>query len=197
MHDFLSQFLIHAGHWGYLVIFIVVTLECAAVFFLPAETLVVIGGFFAARGMFDVRTFIAVVILGAILGYSIGFGLGRRLGRLRLLHYGRWIGLDEKHFNRVDAFFARYGGAAVVFGRFTWLMRAFVSLAAGTSEMPFRRFIIFNIAGALLWAPTFTLLGYFVGANWGIVEHIMQQTSLVVLLVLVAIGSILWYRRGK
>jgi len=83
------------------------------IFFLPGETLVVIGGVFAAHGELELGNLIGVVSVGAILGYCIGFELGRRFGRVRLQNIGRRFGLREMHFNRVDTFFARYGGGAV------------------------------------------------------------------------------------
>ncbi|HEV3271673.1 MAG TPA: DedA family protein [Candidatus Methylacidiphilales bacterium] len=197
MHEHLFHFVGRMGHWGYLAIFVCVTLECSAIFFLPAETLVVIGGFFAARGELDLGDFIVVASIGAILGYCIGFDIGRKFGRPRLIHYGRWMGLDEKHFNRVDVFFTRYGGAAVFLGRFTSFMRAFVSLAAGSSNMPYRRFLFFNVTGGILWSAGFTLLGYFAGASWPLVEHLTGRASLIVILLLAVIGGLVWLRRKK
>jgi len=185
------------GHWGYLVVFICVTLECAAIFFLPGETLVVIGGFFAARGELELTDLIVFVSSGAILGYCIGFDLGRRFGRVRLLYFGRWVGLREKHFNRGNTFFARYGGGAVFLGRFTSFVRAFVSLAAGSSNMPYRRFLFFNVAGGILWSVSFALLGYFVGANWQIVECWAGRASLLAALILLVAGALVWLRRNK
>jgi len=197
MHEHLSHFLARTGHWGYLVVFIGVTLESAAIFFLPAESLVVIGGFLAARGTFELGEFIVVVLTAAILGPSLGFNLGRIFGRARLLHYGRWVGLNEKYFKRVDAFFARYGGPAVFLGRFTSIMRPFISLAAGFTDMPFRRFFCFNVAGAILWSVGFTLLGYFVGENWRTVERLVGRTSIIVILILIVIGGVVLIRREK
>jgi len=197
MHEHIFHFISRTGQWAYPVIFICVTLECAAVFFLPAETLVFIGGFFAARGQFEIRDFIIVVSAAAILGYCIGFDLGRRFGRPRLLRFGRWIGLDEKHFNRVDVFFARYGGAAVLLGRFTSFLRAFVSLAAGSSKMPYPRFLFFNVMGGILWSVVFALLGYFVGASWPIIERWVGRASLIVILILVVAGGLVWLRRER
>jgi len=197
MHEHLLHFVSRIGQWSYLGIFICVTLESAAIFFLPAESLVVIGGFFAARGQLALGDFIGVVSAGAILGYCIGFDLGRRIGRARLLHSGRWIGLNEKHFKRVDVFFAKYGGAAVFLGRFTSVMRAFVSVAAGFSEISYGRFLFFNVTGGILWAVAFSLIGYFVGASWHLVEHLMGGFSLIVILILIAGGGLAWLRRAK
>jgi len=197
MHEHLLHLLDRIGPWSYLAIFICVSLECAGVFFVPAESLVLTGGFFAARGQLNLAEFLAVVSAAAILGYSLGFDLGRRFGRPGFLHYGRWLGLNEKHFHKVDIFFVRYGGAAVFLGRFTWFMRAFVALVAGTSDLPYRRFLFFNILGGIFWAACFTLLGYFVGASWSIVEHWVGRTTLIAILILLVIGGLVWLRREK
>jgi membrane-associated protein len=197
MHEHLVNFVGYAGHWGYLVIFLVVTIECAAVFFLPGETLVLIGGFFAASGNLDLGDLIAVVAVAAILGYCMGFAMGRRFGRERVIQYGKWIGLKEKHFKRVDAFFEKYGGSAIFFGRFTSFMRAFVSLAAGTTGMRYSRFLFFNVAGGIVWSVVFTLIGYSVGAAWPRAEHWMARSTLVLLLAGILIGGVVWSRRRK
>lgn len=165
------------------------TLECAAIFFIPGESLVLIGGFFAARGHLDLIDLILVVSAGAILGYCIGFELGRRFGRPRLLQMGRWVGLREKHLDQGDAFFARYGGGAVFLGRFTWFRRPFVSLAAGSSNMTFRRFLFYNFAGGILWSATFALLGYCFGASWRTADRWMGDASLLGVLMLLVVGA--------
>ena len=83
MVDQLVNFVGHLGHWGYLVIFLVVALECQAILGLvmPGESLVLVGGFFAEQGVFDLAGLILVISLAAILGDSIGYELGRYLGR--------------------------------------------------------------------------------------------------------------------
>ena len=195
MLEDLLHFVGRMGHWGYLVIFITVTLECAAIFFLPGETLVVIGGVFAAHGELELKDLLVVVSAGAILGYCIGYDLGRRFGRVRLQNIGRQFGLREKHFNRVDTFFARYGGGAVFLGRFTSFMRAFVCLAAGSSNMTYRRFLLFNIAGGIVWSVSFTLLGYFIGASLKIAERWMGDVSLLAALIVLVVGATVWLKR--
>jgi undecaprenyl-diphosphatase len=195
MLEELLHFVGRMGHWGYLVVFITVTLECAAIFFLPGETLVVIGGVFAAHGELELGTLIGVVSVGAILGYTIGFEIGHRVGRVQLQNIGRRFGLREKHFNRVDSFFARYGGRAVFLGRFTSFMRAFVCLAAGSSKMPYRRFLLFNIAGGIVWSASFTLLGYFIGGSLKIAELWMGDVSLLVALIVLVVGATVWLNR--
>ena len=91
MLDALVTLVSRLGSWGYLVLFLGVTAECAAFLgvLVPGETLVVFGGVLAASGSLDLRVLLGVVCLGAILGDSLGYELGRRLGRPWLLRYGR------------------------------------------------------------------------------------------------------------
>jgi membrane protein DedA with SNARE-associated domain len=197
MLEHLIHFIGRVGHWGYLVIFIGVTLECAAFFFLPGESLVVIGGFYAARGQLDLRVLTVIVSVGAILGYCLGFELGRGLDRARILHLGRWVGLRERHFHKAETFFTQYGGRTVLIGRFTWVLRAFGALVAGSSKMPYRRFLFYNALGGILWSVGFLLLGYFVGASWPIIVRWIGRTDVFLGIILILVGEVLWVRRKK
>lgn len=197
MHEYLVNLVGRIGDWGYVVIFLVVAIECAAAFFLPGETLVLIGGFFAAEGELELGTLIVVVAVAAVLGYCAGYALGQKFGRARLIRYGKRFGVKEKHFQRVEIFFERYGGTAIFFGRFTSFMRAFVAMVAGMSGMRFSRFLFFNISGGIAWSITFTLIGYCVGAAWPVAEHWIARTALLVFLVIFIGGSWFWSRREK
>ena len=109
MLDYLINFISHRGHWGYLVIFLVVALECQALLGLviPGESLVLVGGFFAEQGEFDLDVLIFVISIAAILGDSIGYGLGRHLKRGWLVKHGRRFGLRLEHLGRVDDFLSK------------------------------------------------------------------------------------------
>ncbi len=185
------------GHWGYLVIFLAVTLESAAFlgFLVPGETLVLLGGFLAAQGMLDWGDLMVLVCIGAVLGDSIGYEAGRYLGPKRLLRFGRWFGLRQKHLERVEKFFRQHGGKAVFFGRFTALLRALTPFVAGSSGMHYLRFFLYNAAGGIVWGTGFTLLGYFVGASWQVVEHWIGQGSAIVGGVLVLLLALVWMWR--
>jgi membrane protein DedA with SNARE-associated domain len=195
MLDNLTNFIGRVGHWGYLIIFIGVTLECAALFFLPGESLVLFGGFLAGRGVLDWGDLAILVSMGAILGYCIGFEIGRRFGRRGVLRYGRWVGIGERHLDRIDAFFARHGGKTVLIGRFTSFFRPLVALAAGSAKLPFGQFLLYNVLGGILWSVTFVLLGYFFGASWQIIERSIGRAGGIVGLVLLFVGVGIWLWR--
>ncbi len=168
MLDHLTGSVGHLGHWGYLVIFLVVRLECQALLglFMPGESLVLLGGFFAEQGLLHPGILIGVVAGAAILGDSIGYELGRQLGRGWLLKQGERWGLRQQHLDRVDGFFLRHGGKAVFGSHFLHLLRALMPFVAGARRMRYPKFLLFNAAGCVVWATVFVFQGYWAGASW-------------------------------
>ena len=168
MLDTIINFVGPLGNWGYLVFFLLVVLECQAILglFMPGETLVLAGGFFAGQGLFDPGVLITVISSAAILGDSIGYQLGRYLGRGWLLKHGKRFGLRQEKLDRVDVFFVRHGGKAVFASHFMHLLRALMPFAAGSRRMPYQKFLLFNAMGCIIWANVFVLLGYFAGESW-------------------------------
>ncbi|MBI3491884.1 MAG: bifunctional DedA family/phosphatase PAP2 family protein [Acidobacteria bacterium] len=190
--DALLQRVSQLGHWGYVVIFVAATLESAAFLGLaiPGETLVLLTGFLASRGLLDIGDLIVVVSAGAVLGDSIGYELGRRLGREALIRYGRWIGLRSQHLDRVDTFFGRHGGKTIFLGRFIGFLRALAPFVAGSARMRYREFLPYNVAGGILWSVTFVLLGYLLGASWRHAEQWIGRASAVLGIVLVVVFAL-------
>jgi membrane-associated protein len=150
------------GAWAYPAVAAFAFLETAAFVGLlaPGETAVVVGGVVAERGGVELVPLIGLVWLAAAAGDLISFLLGRRLGRPFLERHGERFGLNAERMARVDRFYERHGGKAVLLGRFTGLIRAVSPFVAGASGLGLRRFVVWSLAGALLWASTFTLVGY-------------------------------------
>lgn len=201
MQQYLIDLITRLGQWDYLVIFIGAALESAAFLGLvvPGESLVLVAGFFANQHVLDLDVTMLVATVGAIVGDNIGYRLGSRLGRAWLLRYGRHLGLRERHVERAETFFARYGGRAVFLGRFIGFARALVPFVAGASHMRYRQFLVYNAVGAALWAVAFTLLGYFLGASWAVAEQWIGRGSVIMggTLLLIGIAVWLWRRRER
>lgn len=185
------------GHWGYVLIFLGATLESAAFLGLvvPGESLVIVAGFLAAQGWLDLDVLIVTVALGATLGDSIGYEMGRRVGRPALLHHGSRFGLNHARLDQADALFARHGSKAVFLGRFVGFARALVPFLAGSSRMPYRKFLSYNAMGAVLWASGAALLGYFLGAGWRTAERWIGRASAIVGGILVFALLLVWVWR--
>jgi membrane-associated protein len=150
------------GEWAYLAVPALAFLETAAFvgLLVPGETAVVVGGVVAERGDVALPAMIALVWLGAMTGDLVSFGLGRRLGRPFLDAHGARLRIRPEHVERVEHFFGRYGGRAVLVGRFVEILRALTPFVAGASRLPLRRFLPYSVLGALGWAATFTVVGY-------------------------------------
>jgi membrane-associated protein len=114
--------------------------------------------------------------------------MGRRLGRPWLDRHGKRFGFHHGRLAQIDALFARFGGIAVVVARFVGFLRAVTPFVAGASHMPYARFLLFNAVGAWLWAITFVLLGYFLGASWRIAERWIGRAGLIVAVVVLGVA---------
>ena len=150
------------GAWAYPVVGGFAFLETGAFVGLavPGETAVVVGGVVAARGEIELVPLIGIVWLAATAGDLGSFLLGRRLGRNFLVRRGPRLGLGPERLARVERFYDRHGGKAVLVGRFAGVVRAVSPFLAGASGFALRRFLPWSAAGALMWATTFTLVGY-------------------------------------
>lgn len=197
MLDYLINLIGRVGNWAYLVIFLGATLESAAFLGLivPGESVVLVAGFFAAQGLLDLDGLIVTVAIGAAIGDSIGYELGRRLGRPGLLRYGSRFGLNQARVRRADEFFARHGGKSVFLGRFVGFARALVPFLAGSSRMPYLRFLPYNALGAVLWSAVVVLLGFFLGASWRVAERWIGAASAIIGGVIVFILALAWLWR--
>ncbi|MGC4109791.1 MAG: DedA family protein [Nocardioides sp.] len=184
--------------WIALLIIVALVFGEAALFFgfvLPGETAVVYGGVLADAGKVSVLLVLVLVILAAVVGDSVGFEVGRALGP-RLLR----APVLRNHTERVElaqAYLRRRGGRAVVMGRFTAFLRAVMPGLAGASRMEYRRFLVFNVIGGVIWATACVLLGFFAAHSIGTITHALGVTSGVIVVVLLVGVLWAWHRRSR
>ena len=162
---------------------------------MPGETLLLAGAFLAARGLLSLPAVIGLAALAAILGDNAGYWIGRRGGRPLLERRGRLVGLTPERLAALDAFFARHGAATVLFARFVTGLRVFAALFAGVSRLPWRRFLLYNAAGAVGWATAVGLAGFFFGESWRLLERWVGRTGLFAVGLAAAVGLVVLARR--
>ncbi len=150
------------GVWTYLLVGVLAFLETGAFVGLvaPGETAVLVGGVVAGQGEISPVLLIALVWACAVAGDVTSYTLGRRLGRAWLLRHGPRLKITEARLEQVEEFFDKRGGVTILIGRFIGLIRALAPFIAGTSRMPLRKFLPFDIVGAGLWSALFVMLGY-------------------------------------
>jgi membrane protein DedA with SNARE-associated domain/diacylglycerol kinase family enzyme len=187
------------GAWAYPAVAGFAFLETGAFVGLavPGETAVVVGGVVAARGDVEVVPLIGLVWLAAWAGDLVSFVLGRRLGRSFLERHGSRLRLGPERLEHVERFYARHGGKAVLVGRFAGVIRAVSPFLAGASGFALRRFLPWSAAGALLWAATFTLVGYGFSESFAESGDAAARIALgAAALVAVTYAATVWVRSG-
>jgi membrane protein DedA with SNARE-associated domain len=124
---------------------------------------------------------IAVGTAGSIVGSLPWYWAGRTLGLERLKRWaangGRWLTLSAEEIERGDAWFKRWGAAAVCVGRCLPGVRGVISLPAGTARMPFPSFLLWSSLGALAWTTLLTMAGYALQARYLSVEHWLNPVT--------------------
>jgi len=172
--------------YGYALLVVLVGLESFGIP-LPGETGLVTAGAFAAMGRLTIAGVIVAAAAGAILGDNAGYWLGRK-GGIALVHrYGRHVGLDDAKLERVHGFFDRHGPKTVFIGRFVALLRVTAAWMAGMSHMEWRKFLIWNAAGGIVWAIGVALIAYYAGQA---VAEAINRYGLYAVLGLIAIAII-------
>lgn len=181
-----------ASPWLCVVVALLAAAESAALVGLvvPGEAALLVGGFAASQGRVSLPVLIVATTVAAIVGDSIGYELGRHFGpQVRLTKVGRWVGEDR--WAKAEGFVERRGGPAVLLGRWVGLLRALVPGVAGMARMPYPRFLVWNVLGAVVWAPAVVSAGYFAGSSFKRVERWFGRASLL-LLVIVVVAAGVW-----
>jgi membrane-associated protein len=191
----LAEFVDMYGPWVYGLLFLIIFAETGLVVtpFLPGDSLLFTCGALAATGMMDVRLVSILLVIAAILGdavnYSIGHFMGPKVFRAedRSNFWHRMLNRD--HLMRAHEFFERYGGIAVVLGRFVPIVRTFVPFVAGAGSMSYPQFAFYNVTGALLWVGACVGAGY----AFGNVPFVKENFELVVLgIIFVSVMPMVW-----
>ncbi|MFT3799477.1 DedA family protein [Microbacterium sp.] len=174
-----------AGPWALLVVCFIVFAETGLLvgFLLPGDTLLVISGLLsqstatAPHGVFGISVWwVALLIaVSAFVGGEVGYLIGHKGGPA--VFERKESGLfSRKNVERTNAFFERYGGLTVVLARFVPMVRTFAPVAAGVGHMPWRRYSLYNLVGAVLWGFGLTMFGYAIGfippVAWFVQEYI-------------------------
>lgn len=154
----------------YIVLFIVIFVETGLVVmpFLPGDSLLFTAGLFAATGDLSLFILLSSLIVAAILGDNVNYWIGRKIG-LSVFNWkikGRQL-VKESYLQKTEEFFEKRGVFAIIMARFVPIVRTFTPFAAGVGKMNYRKFLLFDVIGGVLWISSMTFAGYFLGRfNW-------------------------------
>lgn len=149
---------------GYVALVAIIFAETGLLvgFFLPGDSLLITAGLAAATGALDIGTLNALLIPAAIIGDAVGYAFGRRSGS-RIMQKPSTRFFKHSHLEKSREFYERHGARTVIIARFIPVIRTFAPVVAGMSGMPYRKFALYNVVGAVLWIGSLTLVGYWLG----------------------------------
>src|SRR5687767_1996865 len=161
----LADFVQAHGVWVYGLLFLIIFCETGLVVtpFLPGDSLLFALGALAALPSSELNVVILLLLLivAAILGDSFNYFTGHKFGR-KVYNKDYWF-LRQAHLKQAERFYAKYGGRTIIYARFVPIVRTFAPFVAGMSTMNYKRFLYFNIAGAVVWVVFFIMIGYMFG----------------------------------
>jgi membrane protein DedA with SNARE-associated domain len=195
---FLSSHTIDAWleSYGYLVVFLLVMLESIGLP-VPGETALVGAALYAgSTHKLEIWWIIVAAIAGAIIGDNIGFSIGRYGGANLLLRHGHRIHLHEGRLKIGIWLFRRHGGKVVFWGRFVSILRTWAAFLAGAHHMEWRRFLVFNAAGAIVWATAYGVVYYVFGATLKALSTKID-VAIGIASVAILIAFVVWTRRKE
>src|SRR5687767_7910114 len=191
---YLEQFVQTYGVWVYAALFLIIFAETGLVVtpFLPGDSLLFAAGALAATGAFNIWILVPLLIVAAIIGDAVNYAAGDAVGPRRFTSVDRtsfWPRLlNRDHLTKAHAFFEKYGGKAIILGRFVPIVRTFVPFVAGAGTMTYSTFALYNITGGIIWVGICTLGGY----AFGNVPVVRENFTLVALgIVFVSVLPIL------
>jgi membrane-associated protein len=193
MHfELLRRYFVEYGYW---TVAVVLLLENAGIP-LPGETTLLFAAFLAFSEHH--LTLVGIISVGTVactLGDNLGYWIGHHGGRPLLERQRRIFRISRDHLRRGENFFKRYGSFTVFFARFIFGMRILAGPLAGVLKMPWKKFVLFNFLGAVVWVSVIASLGYFFGSRWDWLTERLEVVEIA--LVVVFIIALIWYRRSR
>lgn len=183
---FLDTFIQNHGLWVYALLFAIIFIETGLVImpFLPGDSLLFTVGAIAARGSMNVWLISLALVIAAVLGDAVNYHLGKYIGPKifrgeATTGFAKYI--NKRHLDRAHEFFDKYGGKAVIMGRFVPIVRTFVPFVAGAGAMNYSKFFLYNITGGVAWVGICVAAGYW----FGNIEFVKKNFEAVVIAIIV------------
>ena len=171
---------------GFYLLLIVVFAETGLFFgfFLPGDYLLFMAGLLCATGILEVPVYLLLLSLtiAGILGNFTGYWFGYRTGPLLFKKNDSFF-FKKRYVQMAEAFYRKYGGMALVLGRFFPIIRTFAPIFAGVVKVEFKRFTIYNIVGSVAWVTVLTLSGYFLGRKYPDVKDYLHYIILGLIVI--------------
>jgi membrane-associated protein len=178
----LELLLTNYGVWIYAILFAIIFCETGLVVtpFLPGDSLLFVAGMLAAKASgFDIEILIPVLLMAAVLGDNTNYWVGRYFGP-RVFRWEQSKFFNRAAFDKTHSFFEHHGGKTIIIARFLPLLRTFAPFVAGVAHMAYKRYVVLDFFGGVLWIGSLTLAGYWLGKY----AFIKDNLTLVILVII-------------
>ena len=189
----LAALALQYGPWLYGVLFLVIFAETGLVVFpfLPGDSLLFISGTVVATAGLNVHALVGLLVVAAVLGDTVNYSIGRYIGpKVFDKPDSRWF--RQEHLRRTQAFYDKYGGVTIIIGRFVPIVRTFAPFLAGVAGMTYRKFLIFNLIGGVLWISSLVYAGYVFGNIPWVKNNLSLIVVGIVAVSLIPVASTWW-----
>jgi len=179
LDKFLPDFVAQYGTGIYAILFAIIFAETGLVVtpFLPGDSLIFAAATLSGQGLLNPWLLFGLLSVAAIVGDSVNYAIGHAIGPRVFRQDVRF--LKREYLERTHAFYEKYGGKTIIIARFVPIIRTFAPFVAGVGAMTYRKFILYNVAGGLLWVGLFTALGYF----FGNIPAVQENFTLVIIAI--------------
>lgn len=186
---------------GYPAVFILMTLESALIP-IPSEITMPFAGFLVGLGKlnFWVVVFIGAVanLTGSLGAYALGFWGQEKFVKNLIRKYGKFLLITYDEVETAEGWFRKRGELIAFGSRLLPVVRTFISLPAGFSQMNVVKFSLYTFAGALIWTTFLTYLGVILGENWNVLEVYFRKFDIAIVIGgIVLVGIYIWYKIKK
>jgi len=186
----LLELVANYGAWVYGILFLIVFCETGLVVtpFLPGDSLLFVAGTIAGGGALNAHLLVALLIAAAVAGDSLNYAIGHFLGPRVFRYEDSWF-FKKAYIEKTHSYFERYGGRTIIIARFVPIVRTYAPFVAGIGRMDYRRFLFFNVSGAVVWVVSLIYAGYFFG-NIPVVKNNLTAVIFGIILLSISPGII-------
>lgn len=168
-------------------------------FFLPGDSLVFISGVFCATKKHligvNIVALILLMIAAAVLGNIVGYLFGKYFGK-NLFKKEDSFFFKKRHLITTQNFYDKHGKKTLIMGRFLPYVRTFAPILAGIIQLDFRKFMLYNIAGAFAWIGSIASIGYFLGSRFPEIENYLGYI-IIALIVITTLPVLITYIKNR
>ena len=200
LDKYLNVLLSRYNGGAYVFMFVIIFIETGLVVtpFLPGDSLIfATGAIAAAGGPIRIPLLIPLLYVAAVAGDTVNYQIGHLLReRVNRREHIRFI--KREYIDRTQTFFERNGGKTITIARFIPIIRTFAPFVAGVGEMPYRRFLSYNVVGGVCWVTLLFGIGYFFGNVYYVKTHFgLVVVAIILISILPAVAALLKDRRKK